>query len=125
MAKTSWVEICVSDFAENPFSEYLPLILQPKSRAGLLLQNPLRRQVSVPLSTRNIPSKVCKPQLLTPVDADFFLTSITENFSWIGHSSGSCFLRPGAHFIFILIKAVAAKDIPPSKGSWARFHATL
>ena len=56
------------------------------------------------------------------MNADFFLTSITENFSWVCHSFGSRFLRPSAHFIFILVKSVAAKDMTLYKGCWGDLH---
>ncbi len=55
-------------------------------------------------------------QPLASVDADFFLASIAENFSRVCNSPGSCFLRPGAHFIFILVEPVAAKDVTLYKG---------
>ena len=66
--------------------------------------------------------KIREDQPLASVDADFFLTSITENFSGVCNSSGSCFLRPGAHFIFILVEPVAAKDVALYKGCWCNLH---
>src|SRR5579859_3559160 len=59
---------------------------------------------------------------LPPVNADFFLASVTENFSRICNSSGSRFLRPGAHFIFILVQPVAAKDMTLYKGHRGSMH---
>src|ERR1700738_1622476 len=59
---------------------------------------------------------------LTSVNADFFLASVTENFSRICNSSGSRFLRPGAHFIFILVKPVATKDMTLLKGCRSSVH---
>ena len=53
---------------------------------------------------------------LASVDDDFFFTSITENFSRVRNSLGSCLLCPGAHFIFILVEPVAAKDVALHKG---------
>src|SRR5579859_3287071 len=61
-------------------------------------------------------SENAEDQPLAPVDADLFLTSIAENFAGICNSSGSCFLRPSTHFIFILVETVAAKDVTLYKG---------
>ncbi len=61
-------------------------------------------------------------QLLASVDADFFLASIAENFAGVCNSSGSCFLRPGAHFIFILVETIAAKDVALLKRGRGNLH---
>lgn len=55
--------------------------------------------------------KIGEDQPLAAVDADLFFAGIAENFCRVGNAFGSCFLRPGAHFIFILIEPVAAKDM--------------
>src|SRR6266571_2031212 len=57
--------------------------------------------------------------------SSFFLSGIVPDFARIAHSFAACFLYPFVHFILILIESVAAKDIPPSKRSWGRFHAML
>ena len=56
------------------------------------------------------------------MNANFFLTSIAENFTRVGHSFGSCFLGPGTHFIFILVESVAAKNMALENRQWGNLH---
>jgi hypothetical protein len=55
----------------------------------------------------------------------FFLSGIAPDFARIVHSFAARFLDPLVHFILILIESLAAKDIPPRKRRWGRFHAML
>ena len=57
--------------------------------------------------------------------SSFFLPGIAPDVARSAHSFAVRFLEPLVHFILILIEPVAAKDIPPRKRSWARFHAML
>jgi hypothetical protein len=56
------------------------------------------------------------------MEADFFLTSIAEDFSRVCYSFGSCFLGPSAHFIFILVEPVATKNMTLLKGYRGDLH---
>jgi hypothetical protein len=67
-------------------------------------------------------SKLGEDRSLASVDADLFLTSIAENFSRVCNSLVSCFLRPGAHLIFILVEPIAAKDVTLYKGCRGDVH---
>jgi hypothetical protein len=57
--------------------------------------------------------------------SSFFLSGIVLDFARSAHSIDACFLHPLVHFILILIEPVDAKNIPPSKRDWGRFHAML
>ena len=54
-----------------------------------------------------------------------FLPGIAPAVARSAHAFAVRFLEPLVHFVLILIKAVAAKDIPPRKRSRARFPAML
>ena len=82
----------------------------------LVIHTNLRREL------REWHSKLGESRPLTTVDTDLFLTSIAENFSRVCYPLGSCFLRPGTHFIFILVEPIAAKDVTPYKGGWGDPH---
>jgi len=53
---------------------------------------------------------------LAPVEAGFFLASITPDFAWVRYTFGFGFLNPGAHLILILIEPVATENIAPCEG---------
>ena len=61
-------------------------------------------------------------QLLAAVDANFFFTSITENFFGVCNSLSSCLLRLSTHFIFILVKPIATKDATLYEGCRGGVH---
>ena len=50
---------------------------------------------------------------------------IAPDFARIAHAFAARFLYPLVHLIRILKESVAAKDLPPRKRNWGRFHAML
>src|SRR5579875_1790208 len=63
--------------------------------------------------------------ILSPMDADFFLTSITPDFAGVCDSSLPCFLNPGAHFVFILIEPIATKYLAPGESLRCSLYESL
>lgn len=56
------------------------------------------------------------------MDAAFFLTSVVPDFTRVCYSLGTRLLSSGAHFISVLIKSVATKDIAPCKVRGSDLH---
>ncbi len=57
--------------------------------------------------------------------SSFFPPGRAPDVARNAHAFAARFLYPLVHFIRILKESVAAKDIPPRKRNWGRFHAML
>ncbi len=61
-------------------------------------------------------------KLLGAVNADFFVTGIAPDFTWVCYPFSSCFLSPFVHLVLILKKPITAKDIAACKRGWCDFY---
>src|SRR5438094_352912 len=63
-----------------------------------------------------LPNRSHNP-LLPSMNTNLFLPCIPPDLAWVCHPFSACLLYPLVHFILILKKPIAAKDISPSKRS--------
>jgi hypothetical protein len=60
---------------------------------------------------------------LHPVNADFFLTGVAADFSWIGDALTSRLKHPLEYFVFIFEEAITTEDIAFGEGEGSRLYA--
>jgi hypothetical protein len=57
------------------------------------------------------------------MESRFFLQGIAPDIARLAQSCAARFLHTLMQFILVLIKSIAAKDLPPRNRSWGRFDA--